>query len=191
MNYGFDLDTVCLDFQGPFKKYVENEYSTTIADEDITRWYWNECFDWMTKESFDSLFDRFVDEGHFRHLKPRVEAKLAVRRAQELGHNVFFITSRENKLKDQTRASVREHFGPFNDDQIILANGRKSTHCKKLGIDVFIDDSPAQAVDIYTHSPTKVYLLDWPYNRMIHVDDPKKFIRVKSLYDFCIKENLI
>lgn len=191
MNYGFDLDTVCFDFQGPFKKYIETEYSTTIKDEEITRWYWNECIPWISKESFDFLFDRFVKEGHFRHLKPRIDAKLAVRRCQEKGHDVFFLTSRSTSLTQQTRDSVREHFGPFNDDHIIVTGGRKSSFCKKHDIDVFIDDSPHHAIDIYVHSPTKVYMLDWPYNRMIHVDDPEKFIRVSSLYDFCIKENLI
>lgn len=191
MNYGFDLDTICYDFQGPFKKYMEVEYSTTINDSDIKRWYWNECFDYMTRESFDILFDRFVDEGNFLHLKPRPEAKLAVRRCQDLGHDVFFITCRPSRVKEQTIESIKKHFGFFDTSKIIIADKKKSDYCRTHDVDVFIDDSPFHAIDIYTHCPTKVYMLDCPYNRMIHVDDPEKFIRVSSLYDFMIKENLI
>lgn len=189
MNYALDLDTVCFDFIGAFKKQIEEKYYTKIKNSDITRWYWNQCLPFISKESFDAEFDTFINSGGFRHLDAFVEARLAVQLILDAGHNLYFITNRPKSAIHQTYDSIAKFF-PFFEFKKIIFSDRKSKDCEKLDIDVFVDDSAHHAIDVWAHTEAKVYMLKMPYNEMVSVDDPK-FIKISSLYDFCIKENLL
>lgn len=167
MSVVFDLDTVSVDFIGPFARMLELKYNLpTIEKEKLDKWYWNNTIG-ITREQFDGTFDEFCEAGCFERLKPLDGIYLALAHFSRKYGQVYFVTNRPESVQEDTRKSVKRLFGDYYTGDNLIFSSRKGLDCAALNATVALEDAPHHAVDIVVHSETKVYLKDMPYNRFI------------------------
>jgi len=188
--YGVDLDGVLCSFITSFVAWLNNNLNTDIKEEDIKSYYWYEDKNnKITKEEFFREFDRFGIEGHgYRNLELLPYAKKTLRRINDAGHKIHYITSRPAYALQDTIDYFEEHKFPQREN-LHFVEGPKSKFNKKLNVDVFIDDSPTILEDITTNTRATIYCMDYLYNRHLN-DSLGYYTRVSGLDEFLMKEGL-
>ncbi len=184
--YGIDLDGVCFDFKGGFLAWLNRVLNMNLTDDDVTSYYWHETTA-VTKEQFNTEFDKFGDGGHgYRHLKLLPGAAKGLRAIHDAGHKIYYITNRPLYCKQDTIDCLEEHEFPQREN-LHFADGSKSPMVNKFGVDVFIDDSPHTVPELAANTRATVYCRSYTYNE--HLDDT--FItRVNGWDEFLVAEGI-
>lgn len=186
--YGIDLDGVCFDFIGAFCAHLEKNAGVPVPQgEEITSYYWYECVDGLTKDTFWDEFHKFGHDGGYRNLSVLPGTLEALRAIVAAGHRIYYITNRPNYARRDTEEALAEHHFPFAAN-LTFANGAKAPIVRDLGVEAFIDDSPRTIAELCANTDARIYCRDYPCNRSIH--DVRPFTRVNSWEEFLAAEGI-
>ena len=166
--YGIDLDGVCFGFSPAFCAWLKEKLGVECDHEKIISYYWYECTPGLTKKVFWEEFHKFGKGGGYENLDLIPGALESIQRIAEAGHTIHFITNRPKYALRQTLRALKKNGFPGN-ARLWIAGGDKRPLVRKLGVDVFIDDSPSTVTELVTGTRATVYCMDAPYNR--HLDD--------------------
>lgn len=154
MKIAFDIDGVLNDNSSWFH-YVTT-YTGVSLDELVTHYFIPN----YTRDQLLSFIDMYGPDI-FRSAVPRAEFVECCRTLNELGHEVYFITSRKEVFADITAQWLRDH----NFEGTLIHREDKGAACSELQIDIVIEDSAENAIDIISNSNAMVYLVAYPYNK--------------------------
>lgn len=180
MRIGIDIDGVLTSYlEYIIKKgseYCEvNGVGSLInpnAIDTVDMFGWDESTD--LKFWLENIFDYATNNP------PIDGASRVIKKLKEQGNTIYIITARwlaspkTDKIFDQTenvsekmRNTVKDWLkrNEIDYDYIIFSEESKAKHIKDNKIDIMIDDSPKNIVELSQF--TKVICFDWPYNRKI------------------------
>lgn len=182
MRIGIDFDDVLVDFVPAFLYYHNRLYGTDVSKDDVWSYHFWEVFDIPKDEMLRRIFS-FLDSPESGAMRPIVGACKGVMAIGE-EHELHIITGRQDRIAPMTSRLLLRHFGGafsgvhfanhFSGDASHLSKG---VICDRLGIDVLIDDSPANALESAAPG-RKVLLLDAPWNGAVAETD--SITRVRS-----------
>lgn len=143
MKIGVDFDGVILDSEKHLKFYADY-YShfelggrKRIHNDSVIQ---QDCFDWTQKE-IDVFFTKYFALA--TKTAPFIcGAKEILQKLKSEGHKLYLITNRTvNTIDEVSMAKERLNELNIEFDGYSFENGNKPERCKKLGIDIMIDDT--------------------------------------------------
>ncbi len=157
MNIGFDFDGVILDSERNFKFY--SDYWThfvlgkdRLRDDEVTL---EDCFDWTDAESaefYASQFDEITRKSDIM-----VGAKEILTRLKSEGHKIYVVTLRGYyREEERAEAELKLKELGIEFDEVCWAASNKCEICKKLGIQVMVDDNPDNIEQFANNEELKV-----------------------------------
>ena len=167
---GVDLDGVCGDYEGAFRRSVMR-WSGRGEDELPPQTTMDAYSEWgLSFEEFQDAHRRAVlDDRIFRHMDPLPGVSAALWELSDLGvwiriitHRLIFNWAHETSAAD-TAAWLDLHDIPYRDLCFI---GDKPN----VGADLYVDDSPTNIVSLRTAGKTAI-VFDQPYNH--HLPGPR------------------
>ena len=189
MNIGIDMDGVLTDITkfiidyGTKFKY-DNNIHTKICETE-----YDECKALgLTDEQAEKFWNTYLT--YYSRKDPiREFATEVIKTLQNQGHKIFIITARNEDglpketygtMKEMVKNWLREHNIKY--DGLEFTVGSKLPYCIKNDIDVVIEDSPFNILDISSKIP--VLCFDNPYNKTLN---GQNITRVYSWYDILYK----
>lgn len=190
MKIGIDFDGVILDTERALKFYADyysyfelgglkRKRSDSLSQE--------KCFDWtpeQKKEFYKKYYILASNTASFL-----TGAKTILKKLKEEGHELYIVSNRgvrdyvdETKLARERMKELEIEFDGFAWD-----NENKAETCKRLGIDLMIDDSPVNAKDFIGSDIKMLYFRDVKIER-VFADNIK---RVDSWMDIYFEANKI
>jgi 5'(3')-deoxyribonucleotidase len=168
---GLDLDGVCADYVGGFRRHVAAVRGIPEGDlPEPCSWDWTEC-GWGigSHEDYLALHAAAVADGLFRKLDPLPGVAEALWRLSDAGvrirvitHRLFISGSHAASAAD-TVAWLEQHELPYWDLCFMAAK-------PQVGADLYIDDGPSN-LDVFQAAGLSALVFDQPYNR--HVLGPR------------------
>jgi uncharacterized HAD superfamily protein len=172
MKYGFDLDDTLADTASVINKYAikfDKEYLNGNGDlQDINNsksyYYFAEGLNW-NKENIAKFFEiYYLDILKEVQIKPFV--KETINKLKKEKNEVYIITARrkrEGEIVEKITNEWLKNNGILYDELFINIK-EKSKIVNQLKIDIFIDDSYENCIDVKTNTDAKVYMLSTKYN---------------------------
>ena len=172
MKYGFDLDDTLADTASVINKYAikfDKEYLNGNGDlQDINNsksyYYFAEGLNW-NKDNIAKFFEiYYLDILKEVQIKPFV--KETINKLKKEKNEVYIITARrkrEGEIVEKITNEWLKNNGILYDELFINIK-EKSKIVNQLKIDIFIDDSYENCIDVKTNTDAKVYMLSTKYN---------------------------
>lgn len=159
---------ICIDIDGTitspyhFISYLNEMYNKNIKEEEVTTVYWSKLYD----EDSDKLMKKF----HDRYMHSYGEAELVEGVLDVLDelygeNNLYFVTAREEGLKDVTLNWLEKN-GLSKIHIYMLGSDYKIEKARELNCDIFIEDNPLNAMQL-AEGGINVLLIDTNYNKDI------------------------
>lgn len=175
MNYGIDIDDTISKTADKFIEYGKafneqvlkrgyNDKLSQVPDH----YYLKYIFGWNESEQM-----KFLEEyGYYKKMIENVEVKENVKQTfktiKEKGNNIYLITARfitdKFSVNDLTKNWLEKNDIPFDD--LIVNADNKAKICKSRKIDVFIDDSYKNCMQVASQG-IKTYLMTTELNKNI------------------------
>lgn len=188
MKIGVDIDEVITELMKPFLEYSNSKNKTSFKLEEIDNYHL-----WETK-LYNSKEEAVKDMIEFHHSEKFDDITLAEGVKEILNkvsrtHEIHFITSRPEIVKEKTNNFIKENF-PEDDFKVIFSGevygGKsKSEICLEENISIFVEDNASYAFDCAKEG-IKVFLIDKPWNK--DYEEHENIIKVKNWNE--ILENL-
>ena len=166
---GLDLDDVLMDFNTGLCAFHNAQYGTSLTREDITSYYLEEIWKCEPEEAIKRVSDFYCSPQHDQ-TQPVIGAVEIVKKLQD-DRSVVIITSRPESVSAQTYAWLEKYFPSLARNVHFTshffhkeAKITKREVCRKLGVEVFVDDALFHAEDVAL-SVRRVFLFDTPWNR--------------------------
>lgn len=149
MRIGVDVDGVLTDLEAYQLKYGKKHFKD-VTDIDETGYDICDIFH-CTKEEREKFWTKYI-WGYCLTDSPRQDAKAVIQKLVEDGHEIYILTGRSHTTEDNVRGALfrkmLEHWleknGISYDDIYYCSEEQSSTEkydlCKKLGIDIMIED---------------------------------------------------
>src|SRR3989344_6355460 len=171
MKIGLDMDEVLCDLLSEYIKFLNSEYDMSLSQKHFNGYYAWDTWKGTIEEKI-KLFDEFYKSKYFKNIKPIKEAVDHLLNLKN-NHKLYIITSRPDYLKIHTRNWIKKYFpetfsGIYFTNYIL--NKKKSDICKKIGIEIMIEDSVDYALDCSLYN-IKVILLSYPWNKLKIAND--------------------
>lgn len=177
MNIGIDIDGVLIDLERFVIDYgtkmcIEKQWPINIRLEE----YWEgKKFSW-TEEQEEEFWNEYL-EKYVLETKPRMFAKEIIEQLIQENNNIYIITARnEEGLPPETYGKMQEFTKKWLENnkikynKLIFAEDEcKLDQCLKNKIDIMIEDSPKNILNISTKIRTIKY--DCQYNKDIEGDN--------------------
>lgn len=171
MNIGIDIDDTIANTYDVLFNYAQNYTINDINKEikDINRnsnthMYCKDFHEWNEIEE-KKFFDKYYQEMLIS-VKPKMFAVENIKKLQENGNNIYLITARflaDNfAVENLTTEWLKKYNIPYN--ELILNAQNKVNIAKDKNIDVFIDDSIKNCIEM-AQSGIKTYMMDSMVNR--------------------------
>lgn len=172
MKYGFDLDDTLADTASVINKYAikfDKEYLNGNGDlQDINNsksyYYFAEGLNW-NKENIAKFFEiYYLDILKEVQIKPFV--KETINKLKKEKNEVYIITARRKREGEIVEKITNEWLkdNGILYDELFINIKEKSKIVNQLKIDIFIDDSYENCIDVKTNTDAKVYMLSTKYN---------------------------
>jgi 5'(3')-deoxyribonucleotidase len=177
LNVGIDIDGVLANFWGEFTRLGNEMYGLPHQETSFNIANYS-MEDWAKPEQVSNIWQRFLDDGHYRNLDVLNEA--GAQRVRELSENldvtVTYITARQDNrdVRKDTYNWMNQRGFRGN----IIHDSNKSRACNRFAVDMYVDDYDKNVADVAVNSPCNAYVLDARHNR--EFDLP----RVHSLDEF-------
>ncbi|MDO8566174.1 MAG: hypothetical protein Q7S04_03255 [Candidatus Moranbacteria bacterium] len=186
---GIDLDDVLLDFNPTLYAWHNATYGTSFEHKDVTSYFIEDIWKCTRAEAVAKIVDFYLTDEH-KNALPVSGAVQGIERLRK-NHSLILVTSKPDYLRPLTVKWLEKHFPAmfqsihFTNHWLGDKNKRrtKSELCRRLGIQVFVEDGPAHALDVATVCE-QVFLFNRPWNQM-EVFPP--IVRVSSWEDIVQK----
>ena len=187
MKYGFDLDDTLADTASVINKYAikfDIEYlkgkgNLKDINDSKSYYYFAEGLNW-NKDDIAKFFEIIKEVK----IKPFV--KESIDKLKKEGNEVYIITvrrKREGEIVEKITKEWLKNNGILYDDLFINIK-EKSKIVNQFKIDIFIDDSYENCIEVKTNTDAKVYMLSTKYN--IGIFD-NQIERINNLNELIIK----
>ena len=179
MKIGVDIDEVVVEFFKKYLKLFNKRFGKNLIFEDIVKYEIWDLTD-VSQEETLRVLDEFGSSESFFRIQLVKGAKEVLDEFFK-SHEIFFITSRPEKAKEQTWKFFEERFqnSPFKiifSGDMFGGNKTKFEICKELGIPILIEDRRKYALDC-AQNGIRVLLMDKPWNQNC---EHENLVRVKS-----------
>lgn len=173
MNIGIDVDGVLTDLE----KYIIDYGSKMCIEEnwtlniDIDKYWENKTFNWR-EEQGEKFWNKYLVH-YVTEYTPRIFAQEVIEKLKQEGNNIYIITARDEsglppeaygKMQKLTKEWLRKNNISYN-KLIFAANEEKLQKCIDNEVDVMIEDSPNNIINISSKIPVIKYYCR--YNREI------------------------
>ncbi len=185
MNIGYDVDGVVVEMMHPMVEFLRRQeiivprYEDTFT-HDLTR-VW-QC----SREEVSRRIGLFYDSSEFKELSP-IEGVARTFRNLFPPHTAHGITARPSHVKDTTLGFFGKHFQNYGEVHHLghhgdgsLTGRTKGEVAKELSLDLFIEDAPANALDVASQG-IPVLLVSRPWN--VNFELPQGVTRVSGWND--------
>ena len=149
---GLDLDDVLKQFMPSLLGFINETYGTDFTLFDCTNYnVWE--FMGLSREEVIYRVNQYYVSPDFMRTKPVYGAVDAVERLAEQGHRLSIITSRPENIRGRTMEWLTRHYPPvfeslhFANSYMVGAKENKSTICRRIGVDIFVDDTLHHTAD--------------------------------------------
>jgi len=153
MHIGWDLDDTTTNLTEELLQIYDRRYHTNARIEEVKDW---------------SFFPKEVHEemksSGYRNLKLIGAAKEILSKLKEKGDKVSIITYRALDYEDDTKDWLERNI-PGLYDGVYLTGGPKLEVCRRLGIQLLVDDSKMEILDISNKLGIHTILLRTSMNR--------------------------
>ncbi len=186
MKIGVDLDDVIAICAVPYLKRFAEEYKVELPDEHEIGWHLlREMDERVPPHERDRFRMRLYGGTFFSELDIYEEAPVVLEKLVQKGHEIFFITARNEARRMVTETWLREkrildyakavHLKPHGEFRPDYPRGRydpessaqyKARLAEELGLDVFCEDDVIIAKTL-AQIGIRVLLFDQPWNREI------------------------
>lgn len=179
---GVDLDDVVFSFNDAFHAYHNAKYGTNVLRKDLITYDMEKIMNCTLEEAKEKVLEFVATPEHADALPVAGATKALVRLSRR--HSLHIITARGEQIEGVTVKWVEKNF-PRHFESINLTNqffdtsGKAITKidvCKRLGIELMIEDSPRNARQL-AEAGVPVILLDAPWNQR---EMPENVTRVYS-----------
>jgi hypothetical protein len=167
MKIGVDIDGVLIDFYSSFVNFYNKRYNGNLNIEDLTDHNFSKIFNISTEEAYNIVLE-FYETKEFEDSLLIDKSKEAI---EKLGkdNEIFFITSRPEKIKERTQKKLKEIFPDLNFEvhhakEYVGDNKYKSEICVNNKIDLMIEDS-VENVNKIAKKGIKCFLINRPWNK--------------------------
>jgi uncharacterized HAD superfamily protein len=186
---GFDFDDVLMDFYSSFCDFHNQEYGTSLAKKDVYTFYIEDILKCNTDEAMKRVWDFYHSSIH-DNADPIKDALETIKYLSQK-HDLHIITARPDSVRKVTKLWLDKHF-PETFKEIHFTNhffGKeekttKAQICRRLGIEVFVDDVPHHAEDV-ANVAKQVLLFNAPWNEK-HTILKTNIQRVNSWNDILV-----
>ena len=124
-------------------------------------------FDW-TKEENDDFYYKNI-ERIAKRLKTLPNAQNIIEKLKKDGHEIYIISSRDNgeytNPKEMTEKWLKDN-NIYYDKLILIDKGQKGEVCKRNNIDIMIDDTVKNCIDV-SENGIKVLMMRTKFNQNI------------------------
>ena len=193
MNIGIDVDGVLVDLETKMLTYgtkfsVENNLNIEVKPEE----YWEtKKFNWLAnqeQEFWNKYLVKYVRESEAREFASEVIEKL-----MQEGNNIYIITARNEygmpkeyygKMQEFTKEWLDKNKIKY-DKLIFKSDKEKLQCCLDNKVDIMIEDSPSNILDI--SKKVKVIKYDCPYNQEVQNSNIIKAYSWYHIYDIINK----
>ena len=180
MKIGIDYDGVIMDSERALR-FVSEAWSTTKLSKPLinpSEVSLEPRYGWTTEESqmfFIECYDKIVKNCRFM-----AGALEILKELTKMGHEFYLITLRGCFRKQEVTITKKQlkHF-PIKFKQVIWGERNKAQKCKELGLDMMIEDNPAN-VDLFKGSNIEILYLQ---DQQIRSINQKNVTTVYSWHD--------
>lgn len=157
---------ICIDIDGTitspyhFIPYLNEIYDKNIKEEECNTYDWEVLY--------NASMDEILHKLHKDYIHSYEEADIVDGAKDIIGnlknnHNVYFVTARDNNLSSTTLKWL-ESRGFSQIEVYLLGSHYKIEKAKELNCDIFIEDSPSNAMEL-AEAGMRVLLIDTHYNK--------------------------
>jgi uncharacterized HAD superfamily protein len=182
LNIGVDIDGTITD-PYHFIPYLNEMFNKNYKNEDITTHDWEALYNIKESDIITNFHETYL---HTYIDVECIEGSSEIIEEIAKEHNVFFITARSHNLTDITNNWLKE-IGLSSIDVHLLGSHYKVEKAQELNCDIFIEDSPANAIQL-AEVGIIVFLINTYYNQ--EVKHPN-IIRVNNWNEIKEKINTI
>lgn len=167
---GVDLDDVLLAIIAGLFPWHNRLYGTNNKEEDVRPFDLSTSWGCTKEETISRVLDFYQTTEHAECLP--IPGAVEAMNVLSQNHKLVIVTSKPADLEDMTHTWVEKHF-PKTFQGIYFTSSfttpehkqvKKSEICRELDIEVFIDDSTANVLDVAT-ACKRVFLFDRPWNQ--------------------------
>ena len=157
---------ICIDIDGTitspyhFIPYLNELYNKDIKEEECNTYDWESLYNVEMDDILHKLHNDCIHS--YEDADIVCGAKNIIEKLKN-NHNVYFVTARNNSL-ETTTLNWLEKQGFSQIEVHLLGSHYKIEKAKELNCDVFIEDSPSNAVEL-AQAGMKVLLIDTNYNK--------------------------
>lgn len=189
---GIDFDDVIFDFNRSYVEHHNKVYGTDMTRDRITDYMMEKVWNIPIEEIMPRIDKFCFSDDHFEVLP--VEGSVKAIKELSKNNELIIITSRPDSKKDITLKWLEKNFNGFI-GEVCFTNSfggdvnkkrKKSSVCKELGIDIFIEDAPIYAKDV-SDSGIPVLLIDAPWNKNVSGDLIKRVHSWDEIYSLLSK----
>ncbi|MFL6517128.1 MAG: 5' nucleotidase, NT5C type, partial [Bacillus sp. (in: firmicutes)] len=174
MRFGFDIDDTLINLRG----YAFQIYNKKLGQElglDVFQALKtveiHEPFG-MTAVEGKQMWNNTLEEVYYNSCPIFPGAVELLQELEKQGHEIFYITARNQEHGERTKEWLLKQGFPVHDDRFFcgMKDSEKVNIIKKLNLDYYFDDKP-EILDTLSEEAVKVYMKDQSYNR--HVSHPR------------------
>jgi uncharacterized HAD superfamily protein len=192
MNIAIDLDDVVVDIISGISTAYNKKYGTQFTLSDHTSFGFHTIWNCTPTEAMNEVYE-FYNSPDMEDLQPVAGALDSIRILHQ-NHTLVFITSRPTVIEDKTHTWIKKHLATlsipiYHTNQFSAeteAKVTKSSICKKLSVEIIVEDSPINTEDCAS-AGIKVLLFDRPWNK--EVANSNTITRVKNWDEILEKIN--
>lgn len=170
MKIAIDFDDVIVEFTDTLMEYYHKKYNKKVTKDQILIWDWG-LYWRISKEEAIKRVDEFHENHQITQLPPLEDAIASLNNLMKY-HEVIIITGRPLRFKHRVEEWLNHHLkkkleiihaGEFHKGQAAT----KAEICKKLGINLILEDSGETALDC-ANSNIKAILFNKPWNKQFN-----------------------
>lgn len=174
MKFGFDVDDTLINLREYAFHYYQEKLGQKVDQEvfhALDRVEIHEAFG-MTDEEGKEMWNKSLDHLYYTDCPPYPGAVEFLQQLDADGHEIYYITARESKHGEDTKAWLKKQGFPVRDDRFYcgMKDAEKVEIIEELKLDYYFDDKPA-VLETLAHDRLNVHMKDQSYNR--HVDLPR------------------
>lgn len=172
MKIGIDFDDVVANSMHAILQLHNERYGSNYTLDHAISYRLEDVWGGTTEEAVKKI-DEFFDTDQLITISPMAGSIKGLRALKSQGHELYIVTGRKSRDIKQTERWLEHHFkGVFSGIHYASFFAMKESEnplkkvdiCKKLGIELMIDDNLPTALECATEG-IKVFLFDQNWNR--------------------------
>lgn len=190
MKYGFDIDDTLSDTSEIICKYAKKFDKEQLGrcrkfkkiEDAVDYYYFADALNWDRKDI--EKFFNFYYLNVLREVKVKEGVSIAMKRIRESGNKIYLITSRRERadgiIRKITEDWLKKNEIPF--DGLYIDIKEKYDLVNELKIDIFVDDSYKNCMDVMQNCNAKIYMVENKFNKNIIDNSINKIKKIEEIF---------